>query len=118
VHAALLTSDDLDWRATREIAVSDFLLPQDVQRGLLAVLKLLKLKMGVFDLKLTLDGEPVWLEINPQGQFLFVEGLGGPDLISPFCDFLHDEAKNAPTFRSRAVAARRSSRQPAPPTRS
>lgn len=28
--------------------------------------------MGIFDLKLPTTGEPVWLELNPQGQFLFL----------------------------------------------
>ncbi len=49
--------------------------------------------MGIVDLKLGEDGKPVWLEINPQGQFLFVEGLTGLDLTSAFTDFLYQEAK-------------------------
>ena len=48
--------------------------------------------MGVFDLKLTQDAEPIWIEINPQGQFLFAEGLSGLDLTSAFAEFLYQEA--------------------------
>ncbi len=47
--------------------------------------------MGVFDLKVAPDGEPVWLEINPQGQFLFVEGMCGLPLTAAFCRFLASE---------------------------
>ena len=50
--------------------------------------------MGVADLKLTPEGHPVWLELNPQGQFLFIEGMTRMDLTGPFCDFLREEAAN------------------------
>ena len=43
--------------------------------------------MGVFDLKMDPSGVPVFLELNPQGQFLFVEGLTGMDLIGAFSGF-------------------------------
>lgn len=48
--------------------------------------------MGVFDLKMDPSGVPVFLELNPHGQFLFVEGLTGMDLIGAFSGFLRDEA--------------------------
>ena len=57
-----------------------------------AFLELLDLRMGVVDLKLDPDGRPVWLELNPQGQFLFVQGLTGLDLTAGFADFLCEEA--------------------------
>jgi hypothetical protein len=37
----------------------------------------------------------MWLELNPQGQFLFVEGLTGVDLAGPFSEFLFREAQGA-----------------------
>ena len=40
--------------------------------------------MGVFDLEMDPSGVPVFLELNPHGQFLFVEGLTGMDLIGAF----------------------------------
>ncbi|MFE6052518.1 hypothetical protein ACFQ6N_17330 [Kitasatospora sp. NPDC056446] len=40
------------------------------------------------DLKLTPEGQPVWLEVNPQGQFLFLEPLTGMPLTEHFADFL------------------------------
>jgi hypothetical protein len=44
--------------------------------------------MGIVDLKETPDGELVWLEVNPQGQFLFLESLTGQPLASYFADYL------------------------------
>jgi hypothetical protein len=43
------------------------------------------------DMMLTDDGQLVWLELNPQGQFLFSEAKGGYDLTNPFVDFLVSE---------------------------
>jgi hypothetical protein len=60
--------------------------------------------MGIFDLKLSDDGEPVWLEVNPQGQFLFVEGLAGLDLKAAFADFLRAEADHAAAARAATAA--------------
>jgi glutathione synthase/RimK-type ligase-like ATP-grasp enzyme len=95
VHSVMIRSRDLDWRANLEVPFTAVELGEGVESRLLNVLKSLGLKMGVIDLKLTPEGEPVWFEINPQGQFLFVEGLGGMGLTSAFTDFLHQEARRA-----------------------
>lgn len=46
-------------------------------------------------MKLTPDGA-VFLEINPQGQFLFAEGLSGTDLIGPFTQFVVNLMRHIP----------------------
>jgi glutathione synthase/RimK-type ligase-like ATP-grasp enzyme len=92
VLAALLESDDLDWRPNLDIAAAEHRLPSSIEDALRALLRRLNLTMGVFDLKLTDDGEYVWLEVNPQGQWLFVEGMTGLPLIETFTDFLYGEA--------------------------
>ena len=51
--------------------------------------------MGIFDLKLDEGVEPVWLELNPQGQFLFLEGMTGLPLAQAFAEFLVAEAELA-----------------------
>jgi hypothetical protein len=53
--------------------------------------------MGIVDMKLAPDGEPVWLEVNPQGQFLFLEGLCGMPLTEIFADFLIRQIGSAAT---------------------
>lgn len=92
VYAVTMKSEALDWRPNLNIPLDSIDLDEKINTRLRRVLTLLGLKMGVVDLKFAQDGEPVWLEINPQGQFLFVEGLTGIDLTSAFADFLYKEA--------------------------
>jgi hypothetical protein len=60
--------------------------------------------MGIFDVKLTDDGEPVFLEINSQGQFLFVEALTDLPLADHFAAFLVDQATQDLRSRGRGGA--------------
>lgn len=93
IYAVQIESDDLDWRANLGIPFRPVTLAPAVHDRLLAITRALGLRMGVVDLKLDDDGEePVWLEINPQGQFLFAEGLSGLELTAAFARFLYDEA--------------------------
>jgi hypothetical protein len=91
IHAALIESPDLDWRPNLNVSFEIFEVPQDVKKRCGAVLNALGLRMGIFDLKLDKNGEAVWLEVNPQGQFLFIEGLTGLALMRKFCEFLCDQ---------------------------
>jgi hypothetical protein len=91
VHAARITSGVLDWRLDGGMAVEPVVIDDGLQSALRAVVERLGLRMGVFDLKVTPDGEPVFLEVNPQGQFLFVEGLCGMPLTAAFCRFVSRE---------------------------
>jgi glutathione synthase/RimK-type ligase-like ATP-grasp enzyme len=91
-YAVQIETEQLDWRLHLDTPIVPVQLDAGVGRRLENVLERLGLRMGVVDLKLKPDGDPIWLELNPQGQFLFVEGLTGLDLTGPFCDFLRDEA--------------------------
>ena len=51
--------------------------------------------MGVVDLKMLPSGECVWFEVNPQGQFLFLEGLANMPLSNEFADYLLRTANSA-----------------------
>lgn len=99
IYAVLIESEALDWRQNLEIPFSLFDLEESVKISLRQVLKTLGLKMGIVDLKLTEEGNAVWLEINQQGQFLFCEGLSGFDLTSAFVDFLYQEAEQVSKLR-------------------
>ena len=99
VHAVLLDSPTLDWRYVRGIEAAPHEVDPALGGQLISVLERLGLRMGVFDLKLDDDGDPVWLEVNPQGQFLFLEGMCGIPLARIAAEFLRDEAERiAPTL--------------------
>lgn len=92
VYAALIESTDLDWRHNLTVPVSSIDLPEDIKMRLRKVLNALGIKMGIFDLKFDEQGELVWLEVNPQGQFLFLEPLCNLHLSAAFSEFLYLEA--------------------------
>jgi hypothetical protein len=50
--------------------------------------------MGIVDLKVAPDGDWVWLEVNPQGQFLFLDALTDLDLGRRCAEYLvHEDEK-------------------------
>jgi glutathione synthase/RimK-type ligase-like ATP-grasp enzyme len=98
LHAALLETEQLDWRYPLDATAEPYEVDEPLAARLRAVLLALNLKMGIFDLKLRDDdGEPVWLEVNPQGQFLFLEEMCGLPLTDAFADFLTRESERAAT---------------------
>jgi hypothetical protein len=92
VYAALLKTDRLDWRYPLDAKAEPYKLDNTTAMRLKSVLYKLGLRMGIFDLKLTPSNEPVWLEVNPQGQFLFLEGMCGMPLTKAFSDFIVSES--------------------------
>ncbi len=90
--AFAIDSADLDWRPNLDVPISQVDLDTGTLDGLERVMAVLNLRMGVFDLKVDDEG-PVWLEVNPQGQFLFLEGATGVDVTGPFSSFLMEEAR-------------------------
>lgn len=91
VHAVHIESQALDWRENLDVPFQVYEVPDDLRTKLLLVVKELGLRMGIVDLKLRDDGTAVWLEINPQGQFLFVEGIADIGLTDAFATFLRGE---------------------------
>jgi len=88
MYAALIRTDDLDWRPNLDVPIYKWPVPESLASRVRQVLACLNLRMGIIDLKLTPEGEEVWLEVNPQGQFLFLEPLTGEPLTEHFADFL------------------------------
>ena len=81
-------SSPLDWRFDHTVPFRPHQLDDTVAAQLLALMERLGLVFGAIDLRLTPDGEYVFLEINPGGQYLFVELLGGVNLSERFAEFL------------------------------
>lgn len=87
-HAVAVESEDLDWRFNLNKSMNPYSLSSELENRLSALLSVLGLEMGVLDLIVTDDDDPVFLEVNPQGQFLFVEGLSGVPLTAALADYL------------------------------
>lgn len=93
--AALIEARDLDWRYDLNVPVRPSPLDRNLEERLRATLRELGLVMGIFDVKLTDEDEPVFLEVNSQGQFLFVEGLAGIPLADRLAAFLVEQAMHS-----------------------
>jgi glutathione synthase/RimK-type ligase-like ATP-grasp enzyme len=91
VYAITVTADQLDWRPNLDLDAQPVEIDATTVKRMQMVLEILNLRMGVFDLKLAGD-LPVFLEVNPQGQFLFMDGMADIDTASAFATFLHREA--------------------------
>ncbi|WVV48422.1 hypothetical protein THH46_04315 [Pseudomonas sp. NA13] len=67
----ILESQDLDWRSNYDLKYKLYDLPDSIAQKLTGLLHSLNLKMGIVDCKVDKDGNIYFLEVNPQGQFLF-----------------------------------------------
>lgn len=83
------TSYPVDFRMDMANArVESAELPEDVEQGLLALMRSLGLVYGAIDMRLRPDGEYVFLEINPAGQFLFIEEETGQPIAEAMAEAL------------------------------
>ncbi|EWT00378.1 hypothetical protein N865_16065 [Intrasporangium oryzae NRRL B-24470] len=95
VYAFRITSPHLDWRPYTDTAVELVQLDPGVEMSLKRFLVALHLRMGSFDLKIKDDGEVVFLEVNPQGQFLFLQSKTGVDLATACAEYLASSPQGA-----------------------
>ena len=87
-YAALIHTGDTDWRLNLNVPIREFAVEAALHERVRRVLDSLGLELGIVDLKLTPDGEPVWLEVNPQGQFLFLDAFTKLGLADRFAEYL------------------------------
>jgi len=97
-YAFRIVSTDLDWRRNLNVPIEPMEIPRQLHNRVRRALDEMDLVMGIIDLKVTPSGEVIWFEVNPQGQFLFLEGITKEPLLEKFTDFLVEEAQ-----RSRAT---------------
>jgi glutathione synthase/RimK-type ligase-like ATP-grasp enzyme len=82
----------MDLQAAR---IAPHALPKDVRSALRKLMATFNLVYGAVDLRLTPDGEYVFLEINPSGQWLFVEFRTAQKITDALCDHLIAHARQA-----------------------
>ncbi|MGB8508611.1 MAG: hypothetical protein WCD76_09410, partial [Pyrinomonadaceae bacterium] len=63
-------------------------LPRSIEDACFELVRKLDLKFGAIDLLLTADGEYIFLEINPNGQWLWIEWITGMPMTKAMCDLL------------------------------
>lgn len=83
-----------DWRGSKELRnlLDPFELPREIRTKCLELLGLLKIRTGCFDFIVNDAGEFVFLEVNPQGQFLWIdEALPSARLFEAFVRYLAAE---------------------------
>jgi glutathione synthase/RimK-type ligase-like ATP-grasp enzyme len=94
LHAAEIDSQagasTLDWRFDQTVPFRPHELDEATASRLRETLSRLGLVYGAIDLRLTPEGEYVFLEVNPSGQYLFVELLAGLPLNERMAAFLAD----------------------------
>ncbi|MEP7308583.1 MAG: hypothetical protein ABJA98_24010 [Acidobacteriota bacterium] len=78
----------IDGRLDLETPYRPHTLPTDVSQRLLALVGQLGLVFSTIDMKLTDEGEYVFLELNPMGQYLYVEILTGLPLTAAMAELL------------------------------
>jgi glutathione synthase/RimK-type ligase-like ATP-grasp enzyme len=104
VSAKIFDQDPIDWRTRQsDMKVGPCALPEAVETKLHALMDALGLVMGMVDLIVTPDGDYVFLEVNEQGQFLWVEDMC-PEI--PLLDTAARFFASAnPLFRAEAVSS-------------
>ena len=78
IFAAEILSGQTDYRVDfrmtmHQAEIRPHVLPEEIRSKLLLLMKSLGLVYGAIDMRLTTEGEYVFLEINPAGQWLFIE---------------------------------------------
>lgn len=97
IAAEIRGQDEIDWRIRQsDIRCAPYALPAEIEGKLARLMAELGLEMATIDMIVTPDGEHVFLEVNEQGQFLFVEGKN-PEirLLSRFTAYLAGDGRDA-----------------------
>jgi hypothetical protein len=71
-------------------------LPHDIEEKLRRLMKRLGLTFGAVDMRRTPEGRHVFLEINPAGQWLFVEDRTGQRITDALCSLMAAHANRPP----------------------
>jgi hypothetical protein len=90
IHSQKAQRTRIDWRRYDNQHTPHYphTLPDKVRRSCVELVRQLGLCYGAIDMVLTPDGRYVFLEINPDGQFLWIEQLTGMPISDAICDLL------------------------------
>ena len=96
-----------DWRHydTDRTVYRPYDLPPSTERALVQLVASYELCYGAIDLILTPDGELIFLELNPNGQWGFIEELANIPIADAIADQILGATSSATTSRSPAILA-------------
>jgi glutathione synthase/RimK-type ligase-like ATP-grasp enzyme len=88
-----ISTTELDWRLNLKSDIKPWDVPDELHQKVRSTLDDLGLEMGIVDIKIDPHGNYVWFEVNPQGQFIFLEPLTNIDFVTHFANYLIEEVK-------------------------
>lgn len=99
IHSQKANRTRIDWRRYDLAHTPHYphTLPDEVRRSCVELVRQLGLCYGAIDMVLTPDGRYVFLEINPNGQFLWIEQLTGMPISEAICELLASGRAPEPT---------------------
>lgn len=98
IHSQRANHTQVDWRRydDRNTPIEPWSLPAEVSARCVDITRRLGLRYGAIDMVLTPDGRYVFIEINPSGQYLWIENATGLPITAAIVDLL--QRTGAPTF--------------------
>jgi len=110
LFAAAVHSQDTSYKVDFRIDIANARieatqLPHNVEVQLHELMHRLGLVYGAIDMRRTPDGRYVFLEINPAGQWLFVEHFSGQPITSTLARLLHDKDSQGRPWRHQQKTA-------------
>lgn len=90
VHSQTDEETKVDWRR-KKLEFVETTLPAEIKNLCVRLTKELNLVFGAVDLIVTPDGEYVFLEINPNGQWVWIENQTGQKISEAIIEYLTNE---------------------------
>jgi len=91
IESQQLPETSIDWRHPKYIGSlphTAIQLPVAIEQACLGMMRLYGLKFGAFDLVVCPDGEHIFLELNPNGQWYWIEHLTGQQISKSIAKLL------------------------------
>ncbi len=108
IDSSKMERSKTDWRREGFALLSSwkpYTLPADVEKGLLALMDAFALNYGAIDVLVTPEGKHVFLEVNPAGEFFWLERENGMPISEAIADVMLGLAR----YRSSATSLEASS---------
>lgn len=90
IHSQRSAHSRVDWRKydLARASYERYALPPEIEARCVALTRKLGLCYGAIDMILTPDGRHVFLELNPTGEYSWIEGYTGLPITEAICDLL------------------------------